>query len=103
MELRYRARVEMRAGARKGLAGAARQAGGGQRAGAGGGGEAAAQAGERRIPPRAQWYVPPAKLFDNMYYFGDTNFVVYAVTTSEGIILLNGGNDYAVEPEVLDG
>ena len=76
--------------------------GGGQR-GAGGGGGAAAAEGARRIPPRAQWYVPPAKLFDNMYYFGDNNFVVYAITTSEGIILLNGGNDYAVEPEVLDG
>lgn len=79
---------------------------GGQRGGAGGGGGAAAQGGgggERRIPPRNQWYVPPAKLFDNMYYFGDNNFVAYAVTTSEGIILLNAGNDYAVEPEVLDG
>lgn len=75
--------------------------GGGQRGGAGGGGAAAE--GARRIPPRNQWYVPPAKLFDNMYYFGDNNFVVYAITTSDGIILINGGNDYAVEPEVLDG
>ncbi len=90
-------------GARGGAGG-----GGGQRGGAGGGGgAAAAQAGggggERRIPPRAQWYEPPTKLFDNMYYFGDNNFVVYAITTSDGIILLNAGNDYAVQPEVLDG
>jgi metallo-beta-lactamase class B len=51
----------------------------------------------------ARWYVPPVKFFDNMYYFGDNNFVVYAITTSKGIILINGGNDYAVKPEVLDG
>jgi metallo-beta-lactamase class B len=80
-------------------------AAGGGRGGAGGGGGRGGDvtADGRRIPPRATWYVPPVKLFDNMYYFGDNNFVVYAVTTSDGIILLNAGNDYAVEPEVLDG
>lgn len=76
---------------------------GGGRGGAGGRGGGATTPDGRPIPPRNTWYVPPAKLFDNMYYFGDNNFVVYAVTTSDGIILLNAGNDYAVEPEVLDG
>lgn len=93
-------------GGGRGGAGGGEAAGGG-RGGAGGGGRGGAGGGTvvngRRVPPRAQWYVPPVKLFDNMYYFGDTNFVVYAVTTSDGIILLNAGNDYAVEPEVLDG
>ncbi len=109
MAPRYRVRAETQAAGAgaPGAGGAGRggAGGGGQRGGAGGGGAAAqgGGGGERRIPPRNQWYVPPAKLFDNMYYFGDNNFVAYAVTTSEGIILLNAGNDYAVEPEVLDG
>src|SRR5262245_7841148 len=47
--------------------------------GGGGGGQRAdgAQVG-RRIPPREQWYTPPNKLFDNMYYVGSDNNSVYA-------------------------
>ena len=57
----------------------------------------------RRVRPRAEWYTEPAKLFDNFYYVGTGNDSVYAVTTSEGIILLNGGPDYSVEAEVVEG
>src|SRR5579862_654882 len=39
----------------------------------------------RRVPPRNQWYFPPNKLFDNMYYVGSDNNSVYAITTSDGI------------------
>jgi metallo-beta-lactamase class B len=57
----------------------------------------------RRIPPRNQWYFPPNKLFDNMYYVGSDNNSVYAITTSDGIILINAGEYFAVEAEILDG
>ena len=42
-------------------------------------------------------------MFDNLYYFGSTNNSVWAVTTSEGIILVDANEDYAVEAEVVEG
>lgn len=56
---------------------------------------------ERPIPPRSEWYVEPVRVFDNLYNVG-TSFHVWAVTTSEGIILLNSGKDYSVDG-VIDG
>ncbi len=51
---------------------------------------------DRPIPARSEWYVEPVKVFDNLYNVG-TSFHVWAVTTSEGIILLNSGKDYSME------
>jgi metallo-beta-lactamase class B len=75
------------------------------RGGGGGGGQRGDGGGQvgRRVPPREQWYTPPNKLFDNMYYVGSDNNSVYAITTSEGIILINAGEYYAVEAEVVEG
>jgi metallo-beta-lactamase class B len=39
--------------------------------------------------PRDQWYVPPVKVFDNLYYIGTQTESTWALTTSAGIILLN--------------
>ena len=56
----------------------------------------------RRVPERAQWYVEPVKVFDNLFNVG-TEWYVWAVKTSDGVILLNAGRDYAAEavPEGL--
>jgi metallo-beta-lactamase class B len=56
----------------------------------------------RRVPERAQWYVEPMKVFDNLFNVG-TEWYVWAVKTSDGVILLNAGRDYAAEslPENL--
>src|SRR5271165_5505193 len=35
--------------------------------------------------------IQPAKLFDNLYAFGRSGTVVYALTTSAGIILIDSG------------
>jgi metallo-beta-lactamase class B len=51
---------------------------------------------DRPIPERSEWYVEPVKIFDNLYNVG-TSFHVWAVTTSEGIVLLNSGKDYSME------
>jgi metallo-beta-lactamase class B len=51
---------------------------------------------ERPIPTRAEWYVEPVKVFDNLYNVG-TAFHVWAVNTSDGIILLNSGKDYSMQ------
>ncbi len=67
---------------------------------------AAAAPPQRTIPPRSQWYTDPVRVFDNLYYVGgsrDDNFNVWAVTTAEGIILINSGHDYNVEELVVNG
>jgi metallo-beta-lactamase class B len=54
-------------------------------------------------PDRATWYAPPQKVFDNLYFVGMTEYSAWAVTTSEGIILIDTLYDYSVEAEVVDG
>jgi len=39
--------------------------------------------------PRTEWYVAPARVFDNLYYIGTKTESTWALTTSAGIILLN--------------
>ena len=51
--------------------------------------------------PREQWYVPPAKVFDNLFYIGTKSESTWALTTSAGIILLNTNFDW-VTPELLN-
>ena len=54
-----------------------------------------------RVPERSQWYVEPVKVFDNLYNVG-TEWYVWAVKSSDGVILLNAGRDYAAEA-VIEG
>jgi metallo-beta-lactamase class B len=43
------------------------------------------------------------KVFDNLYFLGQTEYSVWAVTTSEGIVVIDTIFDYSVEEEVADG
>ncbi len=43
------------------------------------------------------------KVFDNLYFFGQSEYAVWAITTSQGIIVLDTIFDYSVEDEVVDG
>lgn len=84
-----------------GAGGAQRGQGGGQAAtgaarGGGGG-------GQRGTPERSTWYAEPVKVADNLYFVGQSEYSVWAVTTSEGIILLDAIYDYSVEDEVDGG
>jgi metallo-beta-lactamase class B len=45
----------------------------------------------------------PVKVFDNLYFFGQTEYAVWAITTSQGIIVLDTIFDYSVEDEVVNG
>ena len=54
-------------------------------------------------PDRSTWYAEPAKVFDNLYFVGQTDYSAWAVTTSEGIILIDTLFDYSVEEEVAGG
>jgi metallo-beta-lactamase class B len=57
----------------------------------------------RGVPPRESWYAEPVKVFDNLYFVGQTEFSAWAVTTSEGIIVIDPIFDYSVEDEVVEG
>ena len=54
-------------------------------------------------PPRSQWHADPAKVFDNLYYLGQTEYSAWAVTTSDGIIVVDALYDYSVEDEIAGG
>ena len=59
--------------------------------------------GQQGPPDRSRWYAEPVKVFDNLYFLGESEYSVWAVTTSQGIILVDTIFDYSVEAEVVDG
>jgi metallo-beta-lactamase class B len=54
-------------------------------------------------PDPSTWHVEPVKVFDNLYFFGQSDYAVWAITTSQGIIVLDTIFDYSVEDEVVNG
>jgi metallo-beta-lactamase class B len=77
--------------------------GNGQRAGAGAGPQRAGGQRQAGPPERSTWHAEPVKVFDNLYFFGQTEYSVWALTTSQGIIVLDTIFDYSVEDEVVGG
>ena len=63
----------------------------------------AAPPGARTVPDRALWYAKPYKVFDNLYFVGTKIHSSWALTTSDGIVLIDTLFDYAIEPEIVDG
>jgi metallo-beta-lactamase class B len=66
---------------------------------------AAAPAAPRQPGPPAHdtWHREPAKVFDNLYFLGQSEYSSWAVTTSQGIILIDAIYDYSIEDEVTGG
>ncbi len=54
-------------------------------------------------PDRSTWYAEPVKVFNNLYFFGQSEYAVWAITTTQGIIVLDTIFDYSVEEEVASG
>jgi metallo-beta-lactamase class B len=54
-------------------------------------------------PDRTKWLAQPVKVFDNLYFVGTIEHSAWAVTTSEGIILVDTIYDYTVEDAVVGG
>jgi metallo-beta-lactamase class B len=52
---------------------------------------------------RSQWHAEPVKVFDNLYFVGQTEYSAWAVTTSDGIIIIDTIWDYSVEDEIIGG
>jgi metallo-beta-lactamase class B len=72
---------------------------------AGGPPRAAANAapGSRIVPDRSTWYAQPYKVFDDLYFIGTKIHSAWALTTSDGIIVIDTLFDYAIEPEMVEG
>ena len=60
-------------------------------------------AGNARPNDPAAPALVPAKLFDNLYVAGNSETVVHAITTSEGIILIDSGFSSEVETVLIPG
>src|SRR5688500_18268976 len=54
-------------------------------------------------PARATWYANPAKVFDNLYFVGGKVHSAWALTTSDGIILIDTIYPYNSEELIVGG
>ena len=54
-------------------------------------------------PARDTWFAEPAKVFDNLYFVGSKIHNAWALTTSEGIILIDTLYTYNSEEEIVGG
>lgn len=60
------------------------------------------------VPPavpadRATWHAEPVKVFDNLYFVGQSEYSAWAITTSDGIIVMDALYDYSAEDEIVNG
>ncbi len=55
------------------------------------------------IPPREAWYADAAQVFDNLYFVGGSIHSSWAITTSEGIILIDTVYPYNSEELIIGG
>ena len=54
-------------------------------------------------PARDTWFTEPAKVFDNLYFVGTKIHSSWALTTSQGIILIDTLYDYASDEAIVGG
>src|SRR6266850_1527330 len=53
--------------------------------------------------PRESWFIEPARVFDNLYFVGSKIHSAWALTTGEGIILIDTLFTYNSEEEIIGG
>jgi metallo-beta-lactamase class B len=56
-----------------------------------------------RIPPRESWYADSAQVFDNLYFVGGKVHSSWALTTSEGIIIIDTLFPYNSREAIIGG
>ena len=56
-----------------------------------------------RAPARDTWFSEPAKVFDNLYFVGSKIHNAWALTTSQGIIVIDTLYTYNSEEEIVGG
>jgi metallo-beta-lactamase class B len=62
-----------------------------------------AVAGGPQVPDRANWYAPPLKVFDNLYWLGTRQHSSWALQTSAGLIIIDTNFAWATGPEIIGG
>jgi metallo-beta-lactamase class B len=55
------------------------------------------------VPARETWFIQPAKVFDNLYFVGSKIHSSWALTSCEGIILIDTLFTYNSEEEIIGG
>ena len=61
------------------------------------------QEAQGAIPTSGDLSVEPTKIFDNLYFVGNKASSSWALTTPEGIILIDAGFHYSVKETIVDG
>jgi metallo-beta-lactamase class B len=56
-----------------------------------------------RAPARETWFIEPAKVFDNLYFVGSKIHNSWALTTADGIIIIDTLYTYNSEEEIVGG
>lgn len=56
-----------------------------------------------RPPARETWFAEPAKVADNLYFLGTKIHNAWAITGSEGTIVIEALFDYAAQDEIIGG
>jgi metallo-beta-lactamase class B len=74
-----------------------------RRGGAPAGGQPGAQPTPPGPPAKETWHADPVKVFDNLYFLGMKDYSAWALTTSDGIIIIDALFDYSVDDEVAEG
>lgn len=54
-------------------------------------------------PAKSTWETPPAKVFDNLYFVGEKEYSAWAVTTPDGIIIIDTIFEYSVDSQIAGG
>ena len=54
-------------------------------------------------PAKSSWEAAPVKVFDNLYFVGEKEYSAWAVTTSDGIIILDTIFEYSVDSQIVGG
>ncbi|MEO8680113.1 MAG: MBL fold metallo-hydrolase [Vicinamibacterales bacterium] len=54
-------------------------------------------------PDKSTWATAPAKVFDNLMFVGEKEYSAWAVTTPDGIIIIDTIFEYSVDSQVVGG
>ena len=54
------------------------------------------------VVPRKQWFAWPADIFDNLYFLGTKTAAVWAINTSDGIIVIDTNFQYSSKDLILE-